>query len=731
VAHELGYAEIMRGTLSKRLLRALLGVSLGGKMQALSSPGPLLIVANHPHELDPVLVASALPLDAIVIVSRRSALHPLCRLLLREPNSLVADLSEALSVRRMARLMARGHNIVVFPENRPVRTGAIGKVYEAPAIVAARTGATVVPINIRYGAPGYGGTLKHGPVLTVGTPGRIELPAGLPARERRRQATIQLLALMQRAAVEARPRRTLFSAFVDAVAQQGRRTRIVEDIRQIEESYATVLKMTLALSRLLGRCTVEREIVGVMLPNTVAAVAALLGLSAAGRVPAMLNYSAGPDSMRSSVAAAGIRTIVTSRRFVEAARLERLLRALGDSSVIYLEDLRAQLGIADKLWLAAWALWRPRSIERSADPGALAIVLFTSGSEGRPKGVGLSHDGVLANMAQLAAAIDFTRTDKFLNALPMYHTYGLIACTLMPLMYGTRLFLYTNPLHYRIIPEIVYSRRCTYLFGTSTFLGHYARQARALDFSTLRYVISGGEKLNPEVQRVYQDNFGLRVFEGYGATECGPAISLGTPQRHRAGTVGAFLAGVEFRLVPVAGIAQGGVLHVRSPNMMLGYLLQDRPGELQPTASELGAGWHSMGDVVDVDEHGFVTVLGRLKRFAKVAGEMVALELVERIARECSPQHQHAATVGMTGDRGETTVLFTTDPALDRMRLHKTSRLLGAQDLAVAREIVIVQTLPVLGTGKTDYVVLSDMARLARPPVAERDMGRAVAGGEQ
>jgi acyl-[acyl-carrier-protein]-phospholipid O-acyltransferase/long-chain-fatty-acid--[acyl-carrier-protein] ligase len=396
------------------------------------------------------------------------------------------------------------------------------------------------------------------------------------------------------------------------------------------------------------------------------------------------------------------------------------VRALDACTIVYLEDLRAELRAADKLWLLGWALWRPRAIERPADPRELAVVLFTSGSEGKPKGVGLSHDGVLANMAQLAAAIDFTRADKFLNALPMYHTYGLIACTLMPLIYGTRLFLYTNPLHHRIIPEIAYSRRCTYLFGTSTFLGNYARQARALDFAAVRYVISGGEKLNPEVQRIYQESFGLRVFEGYGATECGPAISLGTPQRHRPGTVGAFLAGVESRLVPVAGIAQGGVLHVRSPNVMLGYLLPDRPGELQPPASELGPGWYCMGDVVDIDEDGFVTVLGRLKRFAKVAGEMVALELVERLAHECSPQHQHAAAVGMAGDRGETTVLFTTDPQLDRMRLHQTARQLGAQDLAVAREIVLVSALPVLGSGKTDYVALTDMARSAGARAAER-----------
>ncbi|MCC7080967.1 MAG: AMP-binding protein [Burkholderiales bacterium] len=700
----------MHGT----LLRALLGASLAGKRDALLAPGPLLIVANHARAIDPLLVSALLSIDAIVVAVPRAARHPVCRLFLRAPRAMVADMSEALTARRLARLIHHGRNIVVFPENGPVRTGALGKLYEAPALVAARTGVTVVPINIRYGTPGSRGRLRDGAVLSVGTPGRIALVPGLTGRERRRQAVIQLLSLMQRAAVEARPRRTLFGAFLDAVKQQGRRTPIVEDIRQVEESYGTVLKMTLALARLLRPLTQPREVVGILLPNTVATVATLFGLSAISRVPAILNYSSGPDAVRSAVGAAAIRTVITSRRFVEAARLDRLLQALDGCRILYLEDLRAQLGWRDKIWLVGWALWRPRSIAPGADPDALAIVLFTSGSEGKPKGVAMSHDGVLANMAQLAAAIDFNERDKFLNALPMYHTYGLIACTLMPLVYGTKLFLYTNPLHYRVIPEIAYSRGCTYLFGTSTFLGNYARQARPLDFSTVRYVISGGERLNPEVQRVYQDRFGLRVFEGYGATECGPAISLGTPQRHCAGTVGAFLAGVEARLTTVPGIAEGGVLHVRSPNLMLGYLLSDRPGELQPPASELGPGWYCMGDVVEIDAEGFVHVIGRLKRFAKVAGEMVALELVERLARECSPAHQHAATIAAATERGETTVLFTTDSSLDRMKLHQAARALGAQDLAVAREIVHVAALPVLGSGKTDYVRLAAMAAAAR-----------------
>lgn len=517
--------------------------------------------------------------------------------------------------------------------------------------------------------------------------------------------------MMQRAAVDARPRRSLFEAFLDAVDRFGRRARIIEDVRQIEESYGVILKLSLALGRLVSRVSAEREVIGVMLPNTLAAVGTLLGMAAMNRVPAMLNYSAGATAIRDCARISGIRTVVTSRRFVEIARLHRLLDALGECPIVYLEDLRESMSAGDKLWLICFALWWPRRVVRHVNPREAAVVLFTSGSEGKPKGVALSHDGVLANMAQMAAAIDFGPIDKFLNALPTYHTYGLIACTLMPILHGTRLFLYTNPLHYRIIPEAAYTRDCTYLLGTSTFLGNYARQPRAVVFTTVRYVISGGEKLNPDVAKTYAERFGLRVIEGYGATECGPAISLNTPLRFKPESVGRFLPLADYRIQPVSGIARGGLLHVRSPNTMLGYLLDDQPGVIRAVHSEAGPGWYVMDDIVEVDDDGYVTVLGRLKRFAKLAGETVQLELVERVARECSPAHQHAATVASSAERGETTVLFTTDPDLDRGKLRQVARARGLQDLVVARAIVHVKSLPVLGSGKIDYVALSKRAR--------------------
>jgi acyl-[acyl-carrier-protein]-phospholipid O-acyltransferase/long-chain-fatty-acid--[acyl-carrier-protein] ligase len=403
--------------------------------------------------------------------------------------------------------------------------------------------------------------------------------------------------------------------------------------------------------------------------------------------------------------------VITSRRFVTVARLEAAVASLSTIRIVYLEDLRTRFGLLDRLWLVGWALWRPRDAIRSAVPGDTAVVLFTSGSEARPKGVALSHGALLANMAQVGAVIDFGPNDRFLASLPMYHAYALTACVLMPLLTGTRLFLYTTPRHYHVIPQLAYQRACTYVFGTSTFLGHYARHAHPYDFFGVRRVVSGAEKLSPEVEQLWLREHALRIMEGYGATECAPVLTLNTPLAYRQGTVGRLLPGIEHRIVPTPGINRGGgVLHVRGPNQMSGYYLYSEPGVLKPPESEAGPGWYDTGDIVELDDEGFVTIHGRVKRFIKIAGEMVSLEAVESIAHHASPHHVHAATVEIVQKSVESTVLFSTDAALTRSLLQKAARELGAQDLAVARRVVHVRELPLLGSGKTDYVELRTRA---------------------
>lgn len=709
---------MLRATL-KLLLGLLFRVSVTGHCSQLMRGRPL-VLANFDSLLDPLLAALFLPGRPLIVLPQTLVTHRIGKLLRR-----VADCAEPAvggdAIKRLVRAVRAGETVVMFPQERATTTGSPMKVYGAAGVVALRADADVIPLRIQGTLhTRWAATSLRWPqrwlqrvTLVIQPSTRFSRPAAAAtavAGTRRRRMNDELQALMQRAMADAEPRRALFSALLDAVELHGRRNCIIEDIRGQLRTYADLLKGSLALGRLTAKFTEPGERVGVLLPNLGATVCLVFGLVSRGRVAAMLNYSSGVESLRGACAAATIKTVITSRSFVAAAKLEPLLAGVSACRIVYLEDLRETLTLSDKLWILS-ALLRPRQALPAQDPASTAVVLFTSGSEARPKGVALSHDGMLASMAQLRAVIDFGPDDKYLNALPMYHIFGLVVGTLMPLITGTRLFLYTNPLHYKIIPEYAYSRDCTYIFGTSTFLGNYARQAHPYDFYRMRFVISGGEKLHPEVAQLWFSKFGLRVHEGYGATECGPAMAFNAPLTFRAGTVGRFLPGMEYRIVPVPGIEQGGVLHVRGPNLMQGYLFYDAPGVLQAPRSEVGVGWYNTGDVVSVDADGFATVHGRVKRFAKIAGEMVSLERVETIAYHASPGYKHAAVVEMTRS-GESTVLLTTDPVLDRIALQQAARKISAQDLAVARRVVKVDNLPLLGSGKVDYVTLKDMVVL-------------------
>jgi acyl-[acyl-carrier-protein]-phospholipid O-acyltransferase/long-chain-fatty-acid--[acyl-carrier-protein] ligase len=445
------------------------------------------------------------------------------------------------------------------------------------------------------------------------------------------------------------------------------------------------------------------------MPNLAATVCMMIGTGAQGRVPAMLNYKAGSGGMQDACTAAKIRTIFTSRAFIEQAKLEADVAGIQGVKILYLEDLRPQMGVGDKLWVLFGMLF-PRMMEKRSDPESTAVVLFTSGSEGKPKGVVLSHRALLSNIAQIRSIIDFSSEDKVLNALPIFHSFGLTGGALLPIMTGMNLFLYATPLHYRVIPEVAYDRNCSVMFGTSTFLANYAKFAHPYDFFRLRYVVAGAEKLSASVRDLWFEKFGIRILEGYGATETAPVMAVNTPMAYRSGTVGQLLPCIEHRLIPVPGIDKGGMLHVRGPNVMSGYYRYDNPGVLQAPSSEAGEGWYETGDVVSIDDDGFVSIVGRVKRFAKVAGEMVSLEVVEKLATQASGSAMHGATTQPDGARGEAIVLFTTDAALTRDALSASAKSLGIPEIAVPRKIQRVDALPLLGTGKTDHVSLKKMA---------------------
>lgn len=689
--------------------------------QADFSQRRLLIVANHESFLDGLLLGLFLPVDPVFVVHTGIARQWGFRLLLSQVDYLAVDPTSPMAMKKVIRLIESGRPVVIFPEGRITQTGSLMKVYDGPAFVAAKTRATVIPVRVDGASNSYFSRLsgKYPKALfpkirlTVMPEAHFPMPEAATARLRRRRAGEQMRKLMQEMIFASRPAQTLYGALCDAASLYGRGRRLLEDVKQIEYSYNDLLKMALILGRQIERISQPGEKVGLLLPNLVPTIGLIFGLTARKRVPAMLNYTAGTDAMQAACTAAEVKTVVTSRAFVEQAKLADKLAGLQGIELLYLEDIRERIGFADKLWLLLWALRFPRAFELHASPEEAAVVLFTSGSEGKPKGVVLPHRAILANIAQIRAVIDFSVDDKVLNALPIFHSFGLTAGALLPVLTGANLFLYPSPLHYRVIPEVAYDRNCTVLFGTSTFLGNYAKFAHPYDFYRLRYVVAGAEKLSEAVRNQWFEKFGVRIFEGYGATETAPVLAVNTPMAYRTGTVGNLLPGIEHKLVPVPGIDNGGILHVRGPNVMAGYLRAEQPGVLQPPTSTAGDGWYETGDVVDIDDEGFVRIVGRVKRFAKIAGEMVSLEVVEKLAVATAPEKPHAVSSQPDESKGEALVLFTTDPALSRDMLAAKARELGLPELAVPRKIKLVEALPLLGTGKLDYVTLKSMAEAA------------------
>lgn len=678
----------------------------------------LLIVANHQSFLDGLLIGLFLPVDPVFVVHTTIAESFFFRILLSQVDYLAVDPTSPMAMKKVIRLIESGRPVVIFPEGRITLTGSLMKVYDGPAFVAAKTGATVVPVRLDGASRSYFSRLsgKHPRTLfpkirlSILAERHFPMPEGATAKLRRRKSGEAMRRLMQEMIFASRPQQTLFSALCDAADIYGRGRRLLEDVKQIEYSYNDLFKMALMLGRQIERISQPGEKVGLLLPNLVPTIGLIFGLTARKRIPAMLNYSAGTDAMQAAVDAAQIRTVVTSRAFVEQAKLGDKLAGLNGVQLVYLEDVREKIGLGDKLWLMAYGLHFPRAFELPASPEDAAVVLFTSGSEGKPKGVVLPHRAILANVAQICSVIDFSVHDKVLNALPIFHSFGLTAGALLPVLSGASLFLYPSPLHYRVIPELAYDRGCTVLFGTSTFLANYAKFANPYDFYRLRYVVAGAEKLSESVRSQWFEKFGLRIFEGYGATETAPVLAVNTPMAYRTGTVGNLLPGVEHKLVPVPGITGGGILHVRGPNVMAGYLKADQPGVLQAPVSDVGEGWYETGDVVELDDDGFVKIVGRVKRFAKIAGEMVSLEVVEKLATATSPALPHAASSQPDPAKGEALVLFTTDGELTRELLAAKARETGIPELAVPRKIHKVDSLPLLGTGKVDYVTLKRLA---------------------
>ncbi|WP_374659327.1 AMP-binding protein [Phenylobacterium sp.] len=498
--------------------------------------------------------------------------------------------------------------------------------------------------------------------------------------------------------------RSLFDALIDARARYGAKKPILEDQERNPLSYTDLIRAAFALGRKIAAMTKPGERVGVMLPASSAAVVTFFALHAFGRTPTMLNFTAGIRNLKAACELAGVKRVLTSHRFVEQGKLHDLIDALEPlAAITYLEEVREKVGLSDKLFAAAAAAL-PKQFRAETKPSDPGVILFTSGSFGAPRGVILSQSNLIANVEQIAAHIPLDPNWVMFNPLPTFHCFGLTDGVLLPLLTGMKAFEYPSPLHTKQIPPLVKDSKASLLLATDTFVNQYARAAEPDELAGLQFIVCGAEKVREETHNLIRERFGdVPVLEGYGATEASPVIAVNKPTDNRRGTVGGLLPGMETRLEPVEGIPGGGRLYVRGPNVMSGYLTE---AGLEPPPG----GWHDTGDVVDITDDNWIKILGRVKRFAKVGGEMVSLTAAEDIATAVWPDSRHAVIAMPDPKKGERLILVTDRRDADTGPLLSHAQTIGAPELAVPKKIIRVPEVPVLGTGKTDYVAITRMA---------------------
>lgn len=680
---------------------------------ARSAKGPVVYVIASRSAHDAALALSLLPGDTLHVLdpddAKRWWLDPYKAL----ARTTVFDVRHILVNRRLKRILKGGGRLAVYLPGMAESSPSTIKLYKAVARTAQATNAAIVPICFsgsdatltsrrpdgevprRLFAPITASALPAETLATTMERNQVQNPTAA-------NALFDRIALARVAGND--PEDTIFTGFRHAAERFGWGRIILEDTVTGSLAFKRLFIGARVIGKRLMAETSPGEAVGVLLPNANGVVVTFLGLLSAGRLPAMLNYTAGPANVSSAIRTARIKVVAGSRAFVEKAQLEPLVTAIEETGakIIWLEDVRESVTLPEKL-LAALQFKKPLATTKAGDA---AVILFTSGSEGVPKGVVLSHRNLLVNAHQAGSRFDISAKDTLFNVLPVFHSFGMTGGTVLPILYGVKLFLYPSPLHYKIIPQVARKVKPTIMFGTDTFLAGYARTAQEGDFSSLRFVVAGAEAVKPETRQAYKERFDTLILEGFGMTEASPVVAANTPCHDRPNTVGRLFPGIDVRIEPVEGIDEGGRLWVRGPNVMLGYMTADRPGELQPLAD----GWHDSGDIVAIDRQGFIGIKGRVKRFAKIAGEMVSLGAVEMLVQGCWPEDRHAVISLPDRRKGERIVLLTTTRNPDRKTLQTYSKQAGAIELMVPNDIIHVDDIPVLGSGKTDYVTAKEKA---------------------
>jgi acyl-[acyl-carrier-protein]-phospholipid O-acyltransferase/long-chain-fatty-acid--[acyl-carrier-protein] ligase len=710
----------------KTILRFLLRLLFGFRAyntEVLNAPGPVMLLPNHVSWIDWLFISACIDTQWRIVTSKQGAqISWVHRFIMINRFTLPVDTDSPYAVKRMAEHLQAGGKLVLFPEGRLSRTGELMKLYEGTGFLLFKTNAKVITCYLR----GANRLLfspnpdrkKYFPRVTahfgeVLTPPKLTDVSTMRARQKLSRWLYDIM-VKQRFDIEmeATPKNVL--AAILETARQFPGTVALEDFTHRKLTYRRLLAGTDAMTGEWRRRLPDNDHprVGVMLPSSLAVPVTALSLWAAEKIPTIFNFSTGVTTMLSCAQLAGVKQIITSKTFLERARLN--VQPMKDAGIefIYLEDVRDGISRWQQLLSLLRVSLNPLGLTPKPKSD-VAVVLFTSGSEGTPKGVELTHLNLLSNIHQLLAMFDLNDSDRLFNAMPLFHSFGVIGLAL-PLIHGCYVFLYPSPLHYRVIPTLIYDLDCTVFFGTNTFLNGYARKAAPYDFRTVRLLVAAAEKLQEATANTWARQYGTRVLEAYGATECSPCVTVNTPINPRFGSAGKFMPGMDYRFEPVEGVAEGGRLWVRGPNIMRGYLNKEANEHFLA-----GQGWYDTGDVARIDEDGFLFIQGRMKRFAKVSGEMVSLTAVEEALAGAFPQYgmrfQVAVLARPDADRGEALIAVSNEQKLQPDEVRNAIKAKGLSNLYVPKEIKFVKDIPKLGTGKVDHRELQKIISEEKP----------------
>ncbi len=688
-------------------------------------------ISNHVSWVDPIVLFAFLPGNPVFALHGQLYRNYWVRLFLKTADVVKHDNIDVPDLKHLISTVNSGRLCVIFPEGRMTTNGNIMKIYESAGLLADKTDSPVIPIwinGLQYcHFSKTGGKLPHRYFphvkIVVDAPRPLKLKAEL--RHQRNHISNEIYMIMREQMFESiyDKKMTVFTQLIKASKIHAkrcfglRRPYVLEDITRKPKTFKDIMLASYVLGRHFSLISDKKEPVAVMLPNSVAAICTFFGLNAYGQVPVMINFSAGAQNVISGLKTVQAKKVITSKMFIKKAGLEPLAEAITNAGfeVIFLEEVGRSVSIFAKI--LALLQYKVKYVPYKATPDDAAVILFTSGSEGAPKAVVLSNQNVISNVWQIATFETLNKRDIVLNSMPIFHSFGLVLGTLYALYQGAKVFLYPSPLHFRVISDLLYELSATVMIGTDTFFRSYAKISHPLDFGSLRLVYAGAEGVKLDTRNLLNERLGTRLMEAYGTTECSPAVAGNNMVFNKFGTIGKLCPGMECRLEKVDGIERGGELVVKGPNVMKGYIFADNPGVLVPPHN----GWYHTGDVVEIDEIGFITIKDRIKRFAKVGGEMISLKAVENMINSAFSGRDDfcCGVVAVPHEqKGEQIVVVTNEKTLNTEMLREFIKQNGYPELYLPRQIIYRDKIPMSATGKVDNVtlkkdVLSELSKAA------------------